>query len=96
MNETWIEGINIRDIGHGYVMFSHNTTRKGHRTGVVIVLSPQMVEAWKFAGGNEPEYCDNFTGRFISIKLKFRAYNSRGEEEIHKYHEYFIASTYNS
>jgi len=76
-------------------MFSHNTTRKQDRTGVAIVLSPRMVKAWRYAGGSEPEYCDDFPGRFISIKLKFDAYDSRGDKIRHQYHEYYIASTYN-
>ena len=95
LNETWIEGNSDTDIGYGYYMFSHNTVRKQDRTGVAIILSPRMVIAWKLAGGNAPKYCDDFTGRFISIKLKFQAYDSRGEEVRHKFLEYFIASTYN-
>ena len=58
IQEIWHEGTNSRDIGDGFVLFHHNTTRKQDRTGVGIILSPRMVDAWRQSGGNEPRTID--------------------------------------
>ena len=51
LQETWDEKDYAMDVGHGYIMFNHNTCIKKDRTGVGIIISPRLSRAWKEAGG---------------------------------------------
>ena len=76
LQETWDEGDDAKDVGNGYYMFKHNVDVKdSSKTGVAIILSPRIVNAWKDAGGRDPVTTTKggqFEGRFIGVTLKMQ------------------------
>ena len=102
VQESWLEGDDFDvDIG-GYHVFRHNSYRgdegRGHLfKGVAIILSPEYYDAWKAAGSPPPVTTDHdseFVGRFISLTVKFKSYNSAGKPVPKKFIKLTLASVY--
>ena len=71
MQDMWDEGDYTRDLGGGYIMFRHNSKRKKDRTGVAIVIAPNLEKMWRDDGKNDTVTISQFEGRFIGILIKF-------------------------
>ena len=54
MQETWDEGDFTKDLGGGYIMFHHNSKRKRDKTGVAIIISPNIAKMWREDGASKP------------------------------------------
>ena len=59
-------------------MFHQNSKEKKDRTGVAIVIAPNIAKMRRDDGENDAITISQFEGRFIGISIKFPEFDTKG------------------